>query len=92
MFAAHMYSLQIAVQWIGSNRHAGWRVVAYVGRQVIGTADFSSAKALLQAFQGAIPQFDHRILVRKMEESETPTVYTAEMELSYQQLRLLGMG
>jgi hypothetical protein len=92
MSSAHTYSLQIAVQWIGLNRHAGWRVIAYVGRQMIGTADFSSAKSLLQAFQCAIPNFDHRVLVRKMEESETPTVFTAEMELSYQQLRLLGIG
>jgi hypothetical protein len=92
MSSAYMYSLQVAVQWIGLNRHAGWRVIAYVGRQMIGSADFNSPKALLLAFQSAIPRFDHRVLVRKMEESETPTVLTAKMELSYQQLRLLGMG
>jgi hypothetical protein len=91
MSSPHKYSLRVAVRWIGSTSNSGWRVVASAGNRVIGTADYSSATILLVTLERAIPDFDFSILARRMQESDTPIVFAAEMDLDFQQLRMLGM-
>ena len=92
MSSPHKYSLRVEIHRLDGKPYPIWRVIARAGRQVIGSADFSSTGSLLQAFQSASPDFDHAALSHSLEHSRSPVVFAAEMELSYHQLCMLGMG
>lgn len=92
MSSTHMYSLRVVIHRLDGKRCPVWRIVAYVGRQVIGGADFSSAGSLLRAFESANPDFDCAALSHSLENPGSPIVFAAEMDLSYYQLCILGMA
>jgi len=92
MSSPHKYFLCVVIRRLDVNRYFPWRVVAYAGRRVLGSADFSSTEGILRAFQSANLDFDHAALSHSMEHSANPIVFAAEMELSYQQLCILEVA
>jgi hypothetical protein len=91
--SSHQYSIRIVIQRIGGGRGTTWRVLGYGGNRAFGYSDFSSPEGLLSTLQGAIPDFDGATFsLDELAEGASSIVYTCDMELSYPQLAVLGLG
>jgi len=89
----HKFAVRIVIQRLGSGRQVTWRVVGYGGNRAFGHSDFSSRADLLHALHLAIPGLDSATLSLDEARDGAPSIlFTGDMELSYPQLAVLGLG
>lgn len=85
--------LRIVIQQLGVSPVPGYRVIVYGDEFKPRHSDFSSAVALLEALEAAIPELDiSHLLLNPLREGQGSIVFDGEMLLSEKQLSMLGMA
>lgn len=87
--ASNLNPLRIVIQQLGFSAAPGYRVVVYGDEFQPRHSDFSSAVALLEALDAAIPELQLRL--NPMLEGQGSIVFAGEMPLSKKQLSSLGL-
>ncbi|MGA7340442.1 MAG: hypothetical protein WBE72_17330 [Terracidiphilus sp.] len=84
--------LRLVVQQLGVAAAPGYRVVVYGDEFKPRHCDFSSAVALLEALEAAIPELDvSQLRLNPLQEGQGSIVFDGAMLLSGEQLSALGL-
>ena len=92
MSVDQLHTLRVVIQQIGVE-NPSFRLVVYGDWEKPRHADFGDKEALLKMLQAAIPGLDlSRHFLNPLREGQGSIVFTGEIRLHDQQLRLLGLA